>query len=130
MKRELGLMMNTTKRKVGAAVLCGALMASIGIGTAYAANSMSSLQVKSMNGVTTYSTDEGKTWSEKAPEGVSSSEKDGKLTISNGQPPKDGEAKGTLSKVEDNVRTYSTDGGKTWSENAPEGAEEGVTIGE
>jgi hypothetical protein len=31
--------------------------------------------------------------------------------------------------VENGVRTYSTDGGKTWSEKAPAGAEESTTIG-
>lgn len=36
---------------------------------------------------------------------------------------KDG--KGLLSKVENGVRSYSTDGGKTWSEKVPDG----VTVG-
>ena len=72
------------------------------------------------------STDGGKTWSQNAPEGVTVSDKDGKFTITNGIPPKDGEGDGMLIKTENGVRYYSIDGGKTWSQNAPEG----VTVNE
>jgi hypothetical protein len=114
-----------------------ALIASIGAASASAADSVdtpsrdavkTSLLVKEENGVRSYSTDDGKTWSSTAPDGVSLSDIDGKLTISNGIPPKDGDGKGLLSKVENGVRTYSTDGGKTWSTTAPEGAEEHNTL--
>lgn len=128
MKSKIFLILDTTKKKVGAVVLCGALVAALGAGTAFATNSLSSLQVKMENGVRTYSTDDGKPWSEKAPDGVTVSDKDGKVSITNGTPPKDGEGKGILSKVEDGVRKYSMDGGKTWSKNVPDGAEDGVTI--
>lgn len=130
MKSKILLMLDTTKKKVGAVVLCGALITAIGLGTAFAANSMNSLQVKMENGVKSYSTDSGKTWSKNAPEGVTVSDQDGKLTVSNGTPLKDGEGKGVLSKVENGVRSYSTDGGKTWSEKAPAGVEERSTIGD
>lgn len=73
-----------------------------------------------------FSTDGGDTWSQTAPEGVMVREEDGKITITNGIPPKDGEGNGMLSKVEDGVRCYSTDGGMTWSQDAPEG----VTVNE
>ncbi len=129
MKSKILSMLDTTKKKVGAVVLCGALITAIGLGTAFAANSMNSLQVKMENGVRSYSTDSGKTWSKNAPEGVTVSDQDGKLTVSNGTPLKDGEGKGVLSKVENGVRSYSTDGGKTWSEKAPAGVEERSTIG-
>ncbi|MEL7568458.1 MAG: sialidase family protein [Dehalobacterium sp.] len=123
-------MLNTTKKKVGAVVLCGALVAAIGTGAVFAASSMNSLQVKMENGVRSYSTDGGKTWSQNTPEGVTVSDQDGKLTISNGTPLKDGEGTGVLCKVENGVTLYSTDGGKTWSEKAPAGAEESSTIGQ
>ena len=129
MKSKILSMLDTTKKKVGAVVLCGALVAAIGAGTAFASNSITSLQVKMENGVRTYSTDGGKTWSKNVPDGVAVNDKDGKLTISNGTPPKDGEGKGILCKVENGVSSYSTDGGKTWSENAPDGAEDSRTIG-
>lgn len=130
MKSRILSILDTPKKKVGAVVLCGVLFAAIGAGAAFAANSMNSLQVKMENGVRSYSTDGGRTWSENAPDGVTVSEKDGKVTITNGVPPEDGIGQGLLSKVENGVRTYSTDGGKTWSKNPPAGAEESVTIGE
>lgn len=125
-----GKMMDSAKKKAGVVLLFGALVAALGVGTAYAANFNSSLQVKMENGVRLYSTDGGKTWSKNAPNGVTVSDNDGKLTVTNGTPPKDGEGKGTLTKVENGVRSYSTDGGKTWSETAPDGAEDSKTIGE
>lgn len=131
MKNKILSMLDTTKKKVGAAVVFGVLVTAIGTGTAFAANSMnySSLQVKTENGVTSYSTDGGSTWSKNAPDGVTVSDQDGKLTVSNGTSLKDDEGKGVLSKVENGVTLYSTDGGKTWSEKAPAGAEESSTIG-
>lgn len=130
MKSKFLSMLDTPKKKLSAAVLCGALVTVIGTGSVFAANSFTSLQVKDVNGVKSYSTNGGKTWSQKAPAGVNVKEKDGKLTISNGTPPKEGEGKGLLSKVENGVATYSIDGGKTWTEKAPNGAEESATIDE
>ncbi|AUS97185.1 hypothetical protein CDQ84_13430 [Clostridium thermosuccinogenes] len=121
MKNRIISMLDTTKKKVGAVALCGVLAAAIGTGAVFAANSMNTLQVKMENGVRSYSTDDGKTWSTNAPEGVTVSEEDGKITITKGIPPKDGDGNGMLIKMEDGVRFFSTDGGKTWSQNAPEG---------
>jgi len=118
--------LDTTKKKAGAIVLCTVLVAALGVGTVFAANSINTLQVKVENGVRSYSTDGGKNWSQDAPEGVTVSEEDGKITITNGVPPKDGEGGGMLIKVEDGIRYFSTDGGRTWSQNAPEG----VTVNE
>ncbi|MCY9650650.1 hypothetical protein, partial [Paenibacillus thiaminolyticus] len=62
--------MNTTKKKAGAAILCGALALTLGTGatTTFAAEGkMDALMAKNDNGVITYSTDGGQTWSEKAP---------------------------------------------------------------
>lgn len=127
---KISSLMAPTKKKVGVALLSGALIAAVATGTALAADSKTSLMSKMENGVTSFSTDDGKTWSDKAPEGVKVSEEDGKLTISNGTAPKDGpEGVPSLTKVEDGVTSYSTDNGKTWSTTAPEGAEESYTIG-
>lgn len=73
MKNKTLSMLDTAKKKVGAIALCGALVAAIGTGTAFAANSITSLQVKMENGVRGYSTDDGKTWSQNAPAGVEDS---------------------------------------------------------
>jgi hypothetical protein len=132
MKTKISSMLDITKKKIGIVLLSGALVATIGVGTAFATDSISStepaiskLLCKVHNGIRSFSTDDGKTWSDKAPEGVTVSDKDGKTTISNGIPPKDGEGKGLLCRVENGVKSYSTDGGKTWSDKAPDG----VTIG-
>lgn len=53
-------MQRTTAKKVDAVVLCGALIAAIGTGTVFTANSMNSLQVKMENGVKRYSIEYGK----------------------------------------------------------------------
>lgn len=119
--------LDTAKKKAVAIVLCTALVVALSVGAVYAANPMNFLQVKTENGVRIYSTDNGKTWSQDAPDGVTVSEKDGILTITNGVFPKGGgEGAGMLIKTEDGIRYYSTDGGRTWSQNAPEG----VTINE
>ena len=96
MNKKILSKLDTTKKKVGAIVLSTVLLGTLAVGTAYAASSMNPLQVKTENGVQRYSTDGGKTWSQNAPEGVTVSDKDGKLTITNGIPPKDGEGDGCL----------------------------------
>ncbi|AST58424.1 hypothetical protein BFT35_01700 [Thermoanaerobacterium thermosaccharolyticum] len=126
MNKKILSRLDTTKKKAGAIVLCTALVAALGIGTVFAANSMNSLQVKMENGVRIYSTDDGKTWSQNAPDGVTVSDKDGKITVTNGVPTKNGEGNGMLIKMKDGVRYYSTDGGKSWSQKAPKG----VTVNE
>ncbi len=88
-----------------------------------------SLMVKDIDGKKQYSTDGGKTWSEQAPEGVETIIEDGKSTTSmGGLPPipalKEGSGLHTssvLKKDIDGKSQYSTDGGNTWSDQAPEG---------
>lgn len=137
-----------TKKKLGTLIVCGALVAALGTASASAANTISSLH-KIENGVKLYSTDGGNTWSKQAPEGVTEKiDADGKVTITNGTPPEVGASftkgddgtKATYTrgipdgvpdlmiKIENGVKLYSTDGGKTWSEQAPEGVTE--TAGE
>lgn len=144
-----------TKKKLGTLIVCGALVAALGTASAalgttstFAANTISSLH-KIENGVKLYSTDGGKTWSKQAPEGVTEKiDADGKVTITNGTPPEVGASftkgddgtKATYTrgipdgvpdlmiKIEKGVKLYSTDGGKTWSDQAPEGVTE--TVGE
>lgn len=148
-----------TKKKLSTLIVCGALVAALGTASAFAANTISSLQVKFENGVKLYSTDGGKTWSKQAPEGVTETiDADGKVTILKGTPPRKGEGGGSstmaekgdenkaihthtrglsdgatggtslMIKIENGVKLYSTDGGKTWSEQTPKGVTE--TVGE
>ena len=128
-------------------IACGALVAAIGAVSVSASSPFTTLQVKVEDGVKHYSTDDGRTWSTDAPEGVTeTTDESGKVTITRGNAPADGEADGRkfytsqhgvdegeqesvidgeagqaglLIKVEDGVKLYSTDGGKTWSEPGP-----------
>ncbi|WP_374016970.1 sialidase family protein [Paenibacillus thiaminolyticus] len=119
--------MNTTKKKAGAAILCGALALTLGTGatTTFAAEGkMDALMAKNENGVITYSTDGGQTWSENAPaymetvklgEGnIKSKNKLASLSVA-------GIKAKVMVKEENGKKLYSTDDGQTWSETAPEG---------
>lgn len=113
--------MNITKKKAGASILCGALVLTLGTGKAFASDVNDSVQVKNEDGVMTYSIDGGQTWSEDAPEGLTGFEsEDGKITIKSTKMPEDGIGIGIQVKLEDGIKLCSTDGGQTWSENAPE----------
>ncbi|HAG44448.1 MAG TPA: exo-alpha-sialidase, partial [Clostridium sp.] len=117
--------MNITKKKAGASILCGALVLTLGTGKAFASDVDGSVQVKNENGVITYSIDGGQTWSEDAPEGLAGFEsEDGKIKIKNANISKDDIGISVQVKLEDGVKLYSTDGGQTWSENVPEGLTE------
>jgi len=127
MKSRLSLILNTTKKKMGAALLCATLAATIGTGTVLASNSTNSLFYKVVNGVKSYSTDGGKTWSGKAPEGVTIDEaKDSTGGDLKGLSFEGTNGGGLAVRMENGVRSYSTDGGKTWSKDVPKG----VTISE
>lgn len=80
-KKILSKKLFTSKKKAGIFVFCTAIVATLGVGTALAANSMNTLQVKMENGVSSYSTDDGSTWSQDVPDGVTVNEQEGRLTI-------------------------------------------------
>ncbi|MGG4398233.1 sialidase family protein [Paenibacillus thiaminolyticus] len=117
--------MNTTKKKAGAAILCGALALTLGTGatTTFAAEgNMDALMAKNENGVITYSTDGGQTWSEKAPanmQAVKMGEEN--MMIKNKLASEGGIKAKVMVKEENGTKLYSTDDGQTWSETAPEG---------
>lgn len=64
-----------------------------------------------------YSLDEGKTWNN----GLPPADSGGQSLVAIGTPPAEGEANGFITRNEKGVMSYSTDGGKTWSDTAPEG---------
>ena len=127
MKFKISSVMNC-KKKLGTLMVCGVLAAAVGTVSASAAGSFSTLQVKTENGVRMYSADEGETWSRQAPYGVSETVgADGKVTITRGTAPSDAGAsdeKRFMIKYENGVKLYSADGGKTWSQHAPNGYSE------
>ncbi|GAC43901.1 sialidase family protein, partial [Paenibacillus popilliae] len=116
--------MNTTKKKAGAAILCGALALTLGTGTTTfaAAGNTDSMLINNKNGVITYSTDGGQTWSENAPATMPALNMgEGNIKIKNKFASEEGMKSKVMVKLEDGVKLYSTDDGQTWSETAPEG---------
>ncbi|PZN07162.1 MAG: exo-alpha-sialidase [Bacillota bacterium] len=120
-------------KKWAVLVACVAFVVAFGVVSASASSPYTTLQVKVENGVPRYSTDDGNTWSAEAPDGVTwVTDADGKVTVTRGVAPGKEESgtpesvveggpidiSGVASlfvKVEDGVKQYSTDGGKTWS---------------
>lgn len=93
------------------------------------------LKIRRTNGKWEFSSDGGITWSRTAPEGIYEDE-DGRLRYNNSKsnnvnnssdedtfkfPFSDKNDKSTIMKREDNKWKFSSDGGKTWSEERPEG---------
>ncbi len=137
MREKLAITLNTCKKKASAIVLAAALALSLSTLTALAASNLESLQVAIDGNGARYSTDGGQTWSDKVPDGATvSTGGNGEHSIFIGTPP-DGAvgdvnaavtaAIGAVAnanvavKQEDGKFLYSTDGGHTWSENAPAG---------
>lgn len=124
MNRKIGTILDTGKKKAIALTMSGALILALSTGVVLAANAASvttDVQVKDNNGARVYSTDDGKTWGKNAPDGlIEATNEDGTFTASIGTDTlPDG---GIIAQSnEDGTASYSTDGGKTWSKNAPEG---------
>ena len=122
---------NKRKNKIFAAT-CLAIAITLTAGTAIMANAATKeegkMLTKTEDGRTSYSTDDGQTWTQGTPEGtVVTSGENGETFVTAGTPP-ESDDNAMIAKNENGKMSYSTDGGKTWSENAPEGFD--VTTGE
>ncbi|WP_088010953.1 sialidase family protein [Gottfriedia acidiceleris] len=139
MQEKIYTLLNTTKKKAVVASVCGALVLGIGSGAAYAANNDGAqtkhneasvsqqnekirikMLVKNENGVISHSTDGGKTWIPGAPKkGKVIQDANGKESFifgdTNTTP-----SGGVIVKKEDGKLKFSKDGGKTWSDKAPD----------
>jgi hypothetical protein len=102
------------KKKLGALIVCGALVVSLGAVSVSAANPMTALQSADAGGKVFITN--GKTWS-KAPEGAQEA-------VNEGGPAGAPAARSFMIKDENGVKLYSVDGGKTWSRQAPDGYSE------
>lgn len=129
---------STGKKKFLALALTGAFVLTLGTGAAYAAKTDSSIlpkglsvfaqwgdengsiAVKEEDGTRSYSTDGGENWTETAPEGlVEAPIEYGELPDPDTLP--EGSFSVSVRLDEDGTPSYSTDGGKTWSKEVPEG---------
>ncbi|MFD3273030.1 sialidase family protein [Paenibacillus dendritiformis] len=83
----------------------------------------SKVMVKSENGKKLYSTDDGQTWSETAPEGMPAFDmgQQGNIKFKMKGDLEEGIKSKVMVKVENGKKLFSTDDGQTWSEQAPEG---------
>jgi len=109
------------KIRVSSIAICAVLMLIIGTMTAFAAANAEKNLVKNENGVVSHSGDDGATWQEGAPEGMTQIiNEDGSTLSYFGDPPEEG-ADSLSIRHENGVYSYSSDGGKTWSGDAPEG---------
>ncbi|MGH4124711.1 MAG: sialidase family protein [Clostridium sp.] len=131
------------KKKVIKVIACGATVLAIGLTPfantcAFAANTEevgAIARVNTQTNETSYSVDNGKTWSKNAPQGLkdkNATQNTGKMVykvLADGTAvveqanPSDMAGNGIMIKInaETNEVVYSTDGGKTWSKNAPQG---------
>jgi Neuraminidase (sialidase) len=136
MLKSINVILNTGKKKVLTFVLCGTLILALGSGgIAYAASGADkifpkgftifaqsddgngSISVKDEDGIRSYSTDGGKTWSQTPPEGLV--ETPIEYSALSGE---DGvSVRASVRTNENGTLSYSTDGGKTWSKEVPAG---------
>lgn len=148
-------LLSTSKRRISAGIISGALVVTAGAMTTFAAkqdtpSDASLVQVE--DGTASYSTDGGATWSEGMPEGTTQYSLDNGETWNEGLPPEgsgeesliihggdsapDLEEGGSqmiegsvMVQNENGVASYSTDGGQTWS-SVPDGFEVTVEVTE
>ncbi|MCI1944036.1 MAG: glycoside hydrolase [Clostridium luticellarii] len=125
MRVKLENILGACRKKAALVVTCSALVLSIGTVTAFAANTAyekGKMLIKNQNGKTSYSTDNGQSWVNGIPKGAKITVgENGKSVFTAGTPSKSGEYKSLLVKNVNGKKSYSIDGGKTWSQNAPDG---------
>lgn len=128
MKIELGRILDTRTKKVAAIAACATLVLSLGALTAFATGIIPSggFLVKSDNGNVSHSEDGGATWTEGTPDNyhVEYGADGSALSWVGDEKPN---LEGAFAVKNENGNTlYSTDGGATWSDTAPEGYEQTV----
>lgn len=110
--------LNVTKKKVGAFLVVGLSIGLLSVGTVLAAESNRSISIEEEDGVVGFSVDDGQTWSEEIPEGLTVIEEGDQQIITDGDL-FDVSGDDETSLEEGEIR-YSLDGGETWIEANPE----------
>jgi|SRR5690625_338808 len=111
--------LHLTKKKVGVFLVIGLLIGILSVSTVLAAESNRSISIEEEDGVVDFSVDDGQTWSEEVPEGVTVIQEGDHTIISDGDFFDASENDEGTSFEEGEIR-YSLDGGKTWIETNPE----------
>lgn len=110
---------NLTKKKAGAFLVVGLLIGLLSVGTVLAAETSRSISIEEENGNIHFSTNEGQTWSEEVPEGLTVIKEGNQQIITEGDL-FDVSGNDTKRSLEEGEIRYSIDGGKTWIETNPE----------
>src|SRR5699024_10569278 len=106
--------LHLTKKKVGAFLVVGLSIGLLSIGTVLAAESNRSISIEEEDGVVEFSVDEGQTWNEEIPEGLTVIEEGNQQIITEGDLFDVSGNDGMTSLEEGEIR-YSVDGGETWT---------------
>src|SRR5690625_4033793 len=105
--------LNVTKKKVGAFLVVGLSIGLLSVGTVLAAESNRSISIEEEDGVAEFSIDDGQTWSEEIPEGLTVIEEGNQQIITEGDL-FDVSGNDVMTPLEEGEIRYSLDGGETW----------------
>ncbi|HLR67224.1 MAG TPA: sialidase family protein [Virgibacillus sp.] len=113
--------LNVTKKKVGAFLVVGLSVGLLSVGTVLAAESNRSISIEEEDGVVGFSVDDGQTWSEEIPEGLTVIDEGNQQIITEGDL-FDVSGNDAMAPLEEGEIRYSLDGGETWivTESNPE----------
>jgi len=114
MKVNLFSKLHLTKKKVGAFLVIGLSIGLLSIGTVLAAESNRSISIEEEDGVVEFSTDDGSTWNEEVPEGLTVIEEGDQQIITEGDL-FDVSGNDEMTPLEEGEIRYSLDGGETWT---------------
>jgi|SRR5690625_722070 len=113
--------LNVTKKKVGAFLVVGLSIGALSVGSVLATESNRSISIEEEDGVVGFFVDDGQTWSEEIPEGLTVIEEGDQQIITEGDL-FDVSGNDTMPPLEEGEIRYSLDGGETWivTESNPE----------
>src|SRR5690625_2007982 len=105
--------LNVIKKRVGAFLVVGLTNGLLSVGNVLAAESNRSISIEEEDGVVEFSIDDGQTWSEEIPEGLTVIEEGNQQIITEGDL-FDVSGNDVMTPLEEGEIRYSLDGGETW----------------
>lgn len=105
--------LHLSKKKVGVFLGVGLMIGILSVGTVLAAESNRSISIEEEDGVVGFSVDDGQTWSEEIPEGLTVIEEGAQQIITEGDL-FDVSGNDVMTPLEEGEIRYSLDGGETW----------------
>src|SRR5690625_3280338 len=106
--------LNVTKKKIGAFLVVGLSIGALSVGSVLATESNRSVSIEEEDGAVEFSVDDGQTWSEKVPEGLTVIEEGDQQIITEGDL-FDVSGNDAMTPLEEGEIRYSLDGGETWT---------------